>query len=80
MLELCSAFGQRVRERRQKLGKSIEKLASECGLTANYVGGIERGKRNPTLETVCRLAYALRIKASELLEDLAWVPSEDQLT
>jgi DNA-binding XRE family transcriptional regulator len=48
-----------VRELRHLAGLSQEELAAEAGLHWTYVGGIERGKRNPSLVNIIKLARAL---------------------
>lgn len=62
-----AALGVSVRERRHSRGLSQEELALESGLDRAYVGGIERGERNPTVESLLKLAAALDAPASELL-------------
>ena len=47
---------------------SQEELAEEAGLHRTYVSGVERGVRNPTIQIVERLAKALKVSASQLLE------------
>jgi transcriptional regulator with XRE-family HTH domain len=63
------AFGTEVRRIRQLRGLSIEDLAENSGLSANYVGGIEMNQRDPSLSTVTALAKGLRISISELFQD-----------
>jgi transcriptional regulator with XRE-family HTH domain len=53
---------------RRKL--SQEKLALMAELDRTYVGGIERGERNPSLYNICRLASALGVPAARLFKDL----------
>ncbi len=53
---LSAAFAEVVRERRAKLGASQEDLAHDAGLHRTYVGLIERGLRNPTIEVGHALA------------------------
>lgn len=65
--DFCRAFGIRVRELRSRIGWSQEKLADESGLHRTYVGGVERGERNPTLLIIKRLADALGVPPAELL-------------
>lgn len=60
-------FGNRVRELREKKGLSQEGLALESGLDRSYVGGVERGERNISLENIEKLARALGVNPSELL-------------
>lgn len=53
---------------RQERGWSQEALADEAGLHRTYVSGVERGVRNPTLLVLERLAKALKVPASSLLD------------
>jgi transcriptional regulator with XRE-family HTH domain len=64
------AFGQAVRNSRVSHGWSQEELASATGLDRTYISGIERGKRNPTLKIICRIASALGVTPSELLDGI----------
>lgn len=59
-------FGRAVRELREERGLSQEQLALNSGLDRSYVGGIERGERNPSLANVLKLAAALGVQASEI--------------
>jgi transcriptional regulator with XRE-family HTH domain len=61
------AFGDHVRDYRAKAGLSQEALAYEAGLNRSYVASLEAGARNPSLETIARLAIALRIDAADLV-------------
>lgn len=61
-------FGQRLRDLRKARGWSQERLASECGLDRSYVGGVERGERNISLDNICRIAASLDLSPGELLE------------
>jgi transcriptional regulator with XRE-family HTH domain len=61
-----SAFCDEVRRRRQALGLTLEALAQRSGLTPNYIGTIEIGKRDPSLTTVAKIATGLGIETSEL--------------
>ncbi len=70
-LETHRAFGARVRLLRLKAGLSQEKLADICGLDRTYVGGIERGERNPSLKIILGVATALRVQPSVLFE--GWI-------
>jgi transcriptional regulator with XRE-family HTH domain len=46
---------------------TLEALAEGVGLTPNYIGGIEIGKRDPSLSTVLSLARGLRVPPADLL-------------
>lgn len=63
-------FGRQLAALRRKAGMSQEGLALESGLARSYLGGVERGQRNIALLNICRLAAALSIRPSELLETL----------
>ncbi len=56
-----------VRKLRVKHAISQEALAVDAGVDRSYVGRIERGVENPTVETLERLAVALDIPVAELL-------------
>jgi len=62
------AFGLSVRKRREATGLTQERAGEKADLDPTYISGIERGVRNPSLLSICRLAKALGVSASELLE------------
>ena len=62
------AFARNVVRARDARGLSQDKLAEKADLDRTYISGIERGVRNPSLLSICRLAKALGITASELCE------------
>lgn len=64
------AFGERVRARRQALGKSQEQLADDSGLHWTFVGQVERGRRNLTLHNILKLAEGLDTDPCELIRGL----------
>ena len=61
-------FGRNLRRRRIHRQLSQEKLAEISGLHRTYISGLERGIRNPSISIVARLADALKIEPSELLD------------
>ena len=64
------AFGNIVRNRRESLSMSQERLAEMANLNANYVGCVERGERNVSIETIYRIASALKTTPKNLLPDI----------
>ncbi len=66
--EQCVAFGRSVRRFRASLGLSQEQLADRANIHRTYIGGIERGERNPTLTMIHRLAAVLGVGAARLIE------------
>jgi transcriptional regulator with XRE-family HTH domain len=62
-------FGRRVRELREHRRWTQEKLATKCGRHWTYIGGIERGERNPTLRVIFDVAAALGVSVRDLFPD-----------
>jgi transcriptional regulator with XRE-family HTH domain len=69
-MTLREKFGAVVRARREDLGFSQEQLAELASMHRTYVGSIERGERNVSLENIVKLCEALRIKPSSLMGSL----------
>ncbi|AYO56106.1 helix-turn-helix domain-containing protein [Acinetobacter wuhouensis] len=67
MSELTIQFGQLVRKYRKERNMSQEQLALLCNMDRSYLGRIERGEVNPTLEKIYELANTLTISPSMLL-------------
>lgn len=63
------AFGLIVRQKREFLEMSQEKLAERANLHTNYIGSIERGERNVGLEVIYKLADAFKTHPRNLLPD-----------
>ena len=61
------SFGDEVKRRRASLGWTLEQLAERSGLSPNFVGTVENGRRDPSLSTVLALAKGLRVPPGELL-------------
>lgn len=66
-MRLAVIFGRNVRRLRKERGLSQEVLADEVGLAVTYVGQLERGQRNPTLDVVERFASVFNVEYIELL-------------
>jgi len=61
------ALGHAIRERREAIGLSQEKFGELVDCHRNYVGLIERGQQNVTIDMLARFAQALGCRISELL-------------
>jgi len=61
-----SRFGDAVRRARAAAGLTQEELAERAGLDRSYIGGVERGDRNPTLIFIEKIAEGLDIDLAEL--------------
>lgn len=64
---MAQIFGENVRRVRKAQGLSLEALAHEVGLAYSYMGQVERGQRNPTLDVVERIAEVLHAEPLALL-------------
>ncbi|WP_169164863.1 helix-turn-helix domain-containing protein [Cellulomonas taurus] len=65
--ELQRRVGQELRRFREEQGLSQEALADRLGVHRTYIGGVERGERNLTLQSVEQLADDLQVTPGELL-------------
>src|ERR1700739_3591217 len=65
-IDLKSFLGIAIRTQRTALGISQEELAYRAGLHRTYVSDLERGARNPSIESIEKLAGALQISVSKL--------------
>lgn len=63
-------FGAKVREKRLKRKLSQEALAEKADLHRTYIGMIERGEKNITLGNIIKIAAALDVSVSDLVEGL----------
>lgn len=61
-------LGKKIRTLRLEKSLSQEKLGEITGLDRTYISGIERGVRNPSLKNVEKLAKALDVKVSALID------------
>jgi transcriptional regulator with XRE-family HTH domain len=65
--DVVKALGYAVRELRVARDMSQEDLAFRTGVHRNYIGGIERGERRPTIPMIVKLAAGLDVRFSELI-------------
>jgi transcriptional regulator with XRE-family HTH domain len=68
--ELQKAVGQRVRKLRLQAGYSQEAFADHCGVHRTFMGTIERGETNLSLQNLARVAAGLGITMSKLLSGI----------
>jgi transcriptional regulator with XRE-family HTH domain len=62
-------LGIKVRQLRHGKGLTQEELAFAAEIDLTYVGGIERGRRNPSLSVMGRIADALGVSLRDLVPD-----------
>lgn len=70
MSDIAKVIGQRIRNYRTTSGLSQEKLAELSGCHPTYIGQLERGEKNATIESIEKIASALNVSLSKLFEQL----------
>ena len=70
MSDIIKALGQRIRNYRTAKSLSQEKLAELSGCHHTYIGQIERGEKNATIESIEKISTALNVPLSRLFENL----------
>ena len=78
MRTIVAVVGQRIRNYRKKKQISQEKLAELSGCHPTYIGQVERGEKNPTLESLEKISTALGISLSTLFENLGGGENPDE--
>ncbi len=62
--------GQKIRDHRKQAGLSQEALAEKASLSYKYLGEVERGYVNVSLDSLMRIARALKLKLGDLVRDI----------
>jgi transcriptional regulator with XRE-family HTH domain len=62
-------FGAIVRALREERGLTQDQLAERAGVSATYIGFIERGDNVPTLTIILQIASAFKVRSADLLSD-----------
>lgn len=79
MSELSKLIGQRIRNYRTQQKLSQERLAELSGCHPTYIGQVERGEKNATLESIEKIASALNVPLSQLFEKLGHGEASDSI-
>lgn len=66
--DILIQFGKHVKDLRTERNLSQSELAFKVNFNRNYIGMIERGERNPSLKSLHRLARALDVTLSQLMD------------
>ena len=67
-MDAKQALGRRIKALRKQAALTQEGLAERTGLNPKFISGIERGRENPTLDTLIRLATELGVQLVELFD------------
>lgn len=67
-LSLRQVFARNIRLIRIHAGMSQESMAAEAGLDRTFVGTLERGQRNISIDNIALIAQAIRVPAHELMD------------
>ena len=68
-MDVVAQLGKNVRAIRTEIGLSQEEVAFRAGLKRSYLSDLERGTRNPTVRALGRIADALGVHPSRLLQN-----------
>lgn len=69
-MDVYKQLGKRIRKLRLEKGWSQEQLSFEADLHRTYISHLEQGKRQISVETLCRIAQGLGISSSELIKGI----------
>ena len=72
-------LGKRIKEERHKLNLTQEQLAEYANISTSYMGQIERGERNVTLDTLIRITNRLNVSIDYLLKESIIIDSDNSL-
>ncbi|WP_133128540.1 helix-turn-helix domain-containing protein [Legionella nagasakiensis] len=64
-------IGSKIRELRISKGYSQEGIADAAGMGRTYMGRVERGEQNISIQNLIQIAFALNVEVSELIPKLA---------
>ena len=70
MSNLTDEIGQRIRSYRLQNGLNQEELAERCGLHPTYIGQVERGEKNATIESISKITNGLFLPLSKFFENM----------
>ena len=78
-MTIARELGERLRAYRTQRGWSQEEMAERADLHTTYIGQLERGEKNATIESISKVAAALNISLSKLFENISLAPSEKDI-
>ncbi len=79
MSKIAKIVGQRLRNRRLELGYSQEVASEKAGLHPTYIGQLERGEKNATLESIEKVCIALEYPMEELFSNIVFFEKQGEI-
>jgi len=76
LVDIATTFGRNLHRCRERSGLSQEELAAGASLHRTEIGLLERGERLPRIDTVIKLAGALSVPPTALIEGIEWSPGK----
>ncbi len=76
---ISKVLGERLRSYRNQKGWSQEKLAERAGLHPTYIGQLERGEKNATIDSICKVANALGVPLEQLFEKINQIDTDSNI-
>lgn len=76
MSDITKQLGLRIRLLRNERHMSQEEVSFKAGISAAHLGQIERATKNPTIETVARIAAALEVSITSLFDSSPTAPKQ----
>lgn len=77
--DLAKKLGERIRVLRSDKGLSQEVLGERSGLHPNYIGAVERGEKNLTLDSLMKIARSLDTQLGQLFHSVDPLAEKTQL-
>lgn len=79
-MELVKSLGERIRYLRKQKNLSQEQLGELADIHTNYVGAIERGEKNITIDSLIKVSRGLGVTLEELFRYIEPMDKEDDLS
>lgn len=73
---MTKELGSKIKFERKKQGKTLKDIHLLSKLSISYLSDIENGRRNPSLESLRKIAYALGFKSWQLMETLEYLENK----
>ncbi|MDQ0162718.1 helix-turn-helix domain-containing protein [Aeribacillus alveayuensis] len=80
MCKIQKTIGERIRNFRKQKGWSQEELADKASLHSTYIGQIERGEKNATIESIEKIANALEVSLEDLFKSIQPIEKKEDYT